>query len=137
VSGRLYTTKQQGDACEMLVAAELTLAGIPAMKMPDNWPDYDVIAQRPGEPPQRISVKFCAFKAGSANHIAVRGDRFDWLAIVLLDGNAENGRRLFIVPANVALGRSYDASYRGGRGVRVGRVPTLFADYEGNVQLKP
>jgi hypothetical protein len=34
-----------GDACEMLVAAEMTLAGIPAIKMPDNWPCYDVIAQ--------------------------------------------------------------------------------------------
>jgi hypothetical protein len=29
-----------GDACEMLVAAELTLAGIPALKVPDNWPHY-------------------------------------------------------------------------------------------------
>jgi hypothetical protein len=121
----------------MLVAAELTLAGIPAMKVPDNWPDYDVIAQPPGEPPQRISVKSCGFRAGSANHIAIRGDRFDWLAIVLLDDGAETKRRLFIVPAKVALERSYDASYRGGRGVRVGRVPALFADYEGNVTLKP
>jgi hypothetical protein len=34
-----------GDACEMLVAAEMTLAGVPALKVPDNWPDYDVIAQ--------------------------------------------------------------------------------------------
>ncbi len=39
-----YTKKQMGDACEMLVAAELTLAGIPALKVPDNWPGYDVIA---------------------------------------------------------------------------------------------
>lgn len=31
-----YTTKQMGDACEMLVAAELTLAGVPALKMPDT-----------------------------------------------------------------------------------------------------
>jgi hypothetical protein len=35
---KLYTSKQMGDACEMLVAAELTLAGIPALKVPDNWP---------------------------------------------------------------------------------------------------
>lgn len=33
---RKITTKQMGDACEMLVAAELTLAGVPAQKMPDN-----------------------------------------------------------------------------------------------------
>jgi len=42
------TPKQMGDSCEMLVAAELTLAGVPAMKMPDNWPGYDVIAQPKG-----------------------------------------------------------------------------------------
>jgi hypothetical protein len=42
---RLYTPKQMGDACEMLVASEITLAGVPALKMPDNWPGYDVIAQ--------------------------------------------------------------------------------------------
>jgi hypothetical protein len=30
-SARPYTSKQMGDACEMLVAAELTLAGIPAL----------------------------------------------------------------------------------------------------------
>jgi hypothetical protein len=47
----------------MLVAAELTLAGIPAMKMPDNWPDYDVIAQPPGKKSLRISVKSCGFNS--------------------------------------------------------------------------
>jgi hypothetical protein len=46
-----------GNACEMLVAAELTLAGIPALKVPDNWPHYDVIAQPLGQLAQRISVK--------------------------------------------------------------------------------
>ena len=35
-TGRKFTSKQMGDACEMLVAAELTLAGIPALKVPDN-----------------------------------------------------------------------------------------------------
>jgi len=38
-----YTSKQMGDACEMLVAAELTLADMPALKVPDNWPHYDVV----------------------------------------------------------------------------------------------
>ena len=51
-----YTTKQMGDACEMLVAAELTLAGIPALKVPDNWPGYDVIGQPAGlAPPQWLT----------------------------------------------------------------------------------
>jgi hypothetical protein len=41
----------------MLFAAELTLAGIPALKVPDNWPHYDAIAQMVGSVAQRISVK--------------------------------------------------------------------------------
>ena len=50
-----YTSKQMGDACEMLIAAELTLAGVPALKAPDYWPGYDVIAQ----PPKEVSEFLC------------------------------------------------------------------------------
>ena len=85
-AGRRFTTKQMGDACEMLVAAELTLAGIPALKVPDNWPHYDVIAQPLGAPAQRISVKSRTFKRGAAYVDYKAGDMFDWLAIVILSG---------------------------------------------------
>ena len=52
------TSKQFGDACEMLVAGYMTLAGIPTTVMPDSWPDYDLIAQHSGnQTPLRISVK--------------------------------------------------------------------------------
>jgi hypothetical protein len=34
MAAKLYTTKQMGDAGEMLVAAELTLRGIPAFIVP-------------------------------------------------------------------------------------------------------
>lgn len=64
---RAFTSKQMGDACEMLVAAELTLVGIPAVKAPDNWPHYDVIAQSPDrDEPWRVSVKSRTFKKGQA-----------------------------------------------------------------------
>jgi hypothetical protein len=33
---RKYTSKQMGDACETLVAAELTVGGIAALKVPDS-----------------------------------------------------------------------------------------------------
>jgi hypothetical protein len=36
ITVRKYTSKQMGDACEMLVAAELTVDGIPALKVPDS-----------------------------------------------------------------------------------------------------
>ena len=72
-----------GDACEMLVAAELTLAGIPALKVPDNWPGYDVVAQPQGmKEPLRISVKSRTFKRGAAFVVYLETDSFDWLAVV-------------------------------------------------------
>ncbi len=63
---RKFMSKQMGDACEMLVAAELTLAGIPAMRVPEQWPGYDVVAQPFDRGVQRISVKSRTFKRGPA-----------------------------------------------------------------------
>jgi len=102
------TTKQKGDAGEFLVAAELTLAGIPALKVPDNWPGYDVIAHPPGRDLQKISVKTRTFKRSSSDFVSYHvKDNFDWLAIVLLPGQSEARRRIFVVPRIVA-----DASAR-------------------------
>ena len=98
--GRTYTTKQFGDACEMLVAAELTLAGIPALKVPEMWPGYDVIAQPMEGDPQRISVKARTNRPG--NFIVFhKDDQFEWLAVVLIpDGFGD--RQFYIIPRAVA-----------------------------------
>ena len=73
------------DTCEMLVSAEMTLAGAPAMKMLDNWPHSDEIAQpEGGNAAQRLSIK-SRTKADPdrfADYWATH--EFDWLAIVLL-----------------------------------------------------
>jgi hypothetical protein len=100
---RKYTPKQMGDACEMLVAAELTLAGTPAMKAPDNWPHYDVIAQpHDSKNPTRISVKSRTYKKGAAFVIYNEYDEFDWLAIVILDCPPDKNREIYIVPRHIA-----------------------------------
>lgn len=98
----LYTRKQMGDACEMLVAAELTLAGIPALKVPDLWPGYDVIAQPLDREAQRISVKSRTFKRGPAYLEYNAPDIFDWLAVVLLPGIGEIERQIFLIPRQFA-----------------------------------
>jgi len=96
---RDYASKQMGDASEMPVAAEVTLAGVPALKMPDNWPHYDVIAQPKVGVPQRIYVRSRTFKRGGDTFVDFDSTaQFDWWAIVLLPGAYQLTRRIFLVP---------------------------------------
>jgi hypothetical protein len=139
---KLYTSKQMGDACEMLVAAELTLAGIPALKVPDNWPGYDVIAQpRDGTEPVRISVKSRTFKRGSAFVEYWAPDFFVWLAIVILPADTEAKRRIFLIPRAIA-----DAEARRDgpttktamqRYWRIDEIARKFLQFEDNFTLNP
>ena len=136
------TSKQMGDACEMLVAAELTLAGIPALKVPDNWPGYDVVAQPDGgASPLRISVKSRTYSTKTRDVSFSVNDSFDWLAIVLLECEDEQKRRVFLIPAAVArrearknkpTAKSADARYW-----PLVEVPIRFARFENNFKLLP
>jgi len=135
----LYTRKQMGDACEMLVAAELTLAGIPALKVPDLWPGYDVIAQPLDREAQRISVKSRTFKRGPAYLEYNAPDLFEWLAVVLLPGNGETERKIFLIPRQFAdakarrNGPATKSAHQ--RYWRVDEIPTIFAQYKDNFTL--
>lgn len=140
---RNYSSKQMGDACEMLVAAELTLAGLPALKMPDNWPFYDVIAQPPaGGTPLKISVKSRTFKRGGDTFVVYNvKDDFDWLAIVLLPGDGQSNRRFFLVPKGVADAKakhdSDTAKTANDRYWRQDQVEVVFPEFENNFSLSP
>lgn len=140
-TGHKITTKQMGDACEMLVAAELTLAGIPSLKVPDNWPGYDIIAQKPDNtPPLRISVKSRTYKAGAAYVSYYATDVFDWLAIVLLPSTQEEKRRFFLIPRNIAdkCARQDNPAAKTAheRYFSISEVPAVFAAFENNFNLK-
>ena len=139
-SVRRFTSKQMGDACEMLVAAELTLAGIPALKVPDNWPHYDVIAQPLGHPAQRISVKARTFKAGSAYVEYNEFDRFDWLAIVLISPGDCTSRTVYLVPRGEAdrLARQDKPTSKTAqlRYFRIDEVERLFSAFRDNFGLE-
>jgi hypothetical protein len=82
----------------MLVAAELTLAGVPALKVPESWPGYDIIAQPAVGKPQRISVNSRTHKLGAAYVVYYEYDVFDWLAIVLLRPADGSGRAVYLIP---------------------------------------
>ena len=132
---RKFSSKQMGDACEMLVAAEITLAGVPALKVPDNWPHYDVIAQPPGKPPQRVSVKSRTWKKGAAYLEYRCTDDFDWLCAVILE---QGHRRMFVVPREVAdscarMDRSPKTAHL--RYYRVDQIAEVFAVWENNFAL--
>lgn len=137
--GRRFTSKQMGDACEMLVAAELTLAGIPALKVPDNWPHYDVIAQPFDRGAQRISVKSRTFARGAAYVDYKSQDMFDWLAIVILSNGEPCDRLIYLIPraevdrhARRDRPTSKTASLRY---FRIDEVDRLFGEFRGNYSL--
>ncbi len=140
-SKRLYTSKQMGDACEMLVAAELTLAGFPALKVPDNWPGYDVLVQpRDNAQPLRISVKSRTYKRGSAFFDYWDANVFDWIALVILPAGDEPRRRIFIIPHDVAertarrdrpTSKTAEQRYW-----RIDEIVRIFAEYENNFALQ-
>lgn len=132
-----YTKKQMGDACEMLVAVELTLAGVPALKVPDLWPGYDVIAQPPSQNPQRISVKSRTFKDGAAFITYQSDDEFDWLAIVIL----EPGKRcIYIIPRKLcddtARRNAPSTKTANNRYWRINEIHKRFSAYKDNFSLQ-
>jgi hypothetical protein len=79
---RECTRKQTGDAAEYLTAGMMTLAGMPTVVMPGNWPHYDLIGQPPDRPPQSINVKSRREKATYSACIQLRPDKWDWFASV-------------------------------------------------------
>ncbi|MFZ5705714.1 MAG: hypothetical protein ACOY5R_10650 [Pseudomonadota bacterium] len=130
------TSKQMGDACEMLVVAELTLAGIPAHKMPDNWPHYDVIARLHDGALVKISVKSRTYKSGSNWVDWHRDSEFDFLAAVILDGSE---RSFYLIPRDVAEARANRPKESTGRPWerwhQIDRMDQLFADFKDNFTL--
>jgi len=96
------TTKQFGDACEHRVISELLFAGIPAMKVPDGWRNYDLTAETPSGL-ARISVKGLRHGSGQqAGWWQFKPDGFDWLAVLRI--NEVTGEiAVYIVPREKAL----------------------------------
>jgi hypothetical protein len=129
-----------GDAGEALVVSELTLAGVPAAKMPDNWPNYDVIAEPEGaDHPQRVSVKTRTFRRSGDAYVEYHiNDRFDWLAIVVLP-NADEGeseRRIFVFPKAISDARFHQsrdgAKYHDFKSLRVDKMKDVLREFENN-----
>jgi hypothetical protein len=66
-------------------------------------------------------------------------DQFDWLAIVLLPGEDQAGRRIFLVPRNVADARAKQdkptSKTKTERYWRQDKVAEVLSEFEGNFGL--
>jgi hypothetical protein len=126
------TAKQRGSAAEHYVIAMLGFNGIPAAKMPDGWPGYDLAAQLPGDVlPLRISVKFRIDSDYQPYCRYAPHDQFDFIALVY---KRPNEIRTWILPRRVA-----DATSGGQKdGMRfwsLRMLETRCAAYENNFGL--
>ena len=118
-----------GDVYADLVAAELTLAGVPAFALARDWLGFQVAARPAGGSVARIAVR-AAERDGWVTY--ADGEVFDWLAIILMPVNDRAVRRVFVVPRRVV---DAVASREGTRVVLNADSPKI-AGYEGNFQLK-
>jgi TetR/AcrR family transcriptional repressor of bet genes len=114
-------------SCAKLVAAELALAGIPAVPAEEFSAEYDVLAQPADGQPQRIAVIVGATWPWQSLASAAAGISFDWLAIVVLPQEAFGLRRIFVVPREALAGVS---------SLNVEAVTELLSSYESNFCLR-
>jgi len=124
---KLPTSKQMGDAAEMLVAANLTLNGIPSFISPVNWPGYDVVA----EPSPKRLIKI-SVKCRRISKIDFRPEKFDWLAIVLID---QKQYQCFIVPSKIAT-KNAKKKENGLHTINFTEVRAKFEKYQDSFALK-
>lgn len=128
----LATTKQFGDACEHYVIAMLGFANVPATKMPDGWPGYDVLAQPVGEPPQRINVKGRRWpNSGRAFRLQANGP-WEWVAAVVIETATI---RCWLLPRNEALRLSTVMPMDGERRLNLSTLFTQCGQWEGNFAI--
>lgn len=88
---------------------------------------------------QRSSVKSRHFKTGAAFVEYNIRHSFDWLAVVLLPGGYQTGRRMLLIPRgladNKAQRNSLTTASADQRYWRIDQVPILFPSYEWNFGL--
>jgi hypothetical protein len=137
---KVITRKQFGDAGEHLVLAELGFAGVPAAKMPDNWPGYDLTARHPSGDVVRISVKTRSWSIKTDFIVYSCKDEFDWLAVVLIGCPGEKVRRIFIMPRSfaddVARANQPGTKTENERYWPLNKTPEIVGCYEDNFTLE-
>jgi len=112
-----FTTKHLGDAGEYFVLSQFSFTGLPSAKMPDNWPEYDLVVDVNGEL-KKVSVKTRSKTNGSfeTEHCKFsKKDKFDFLVCIFIKSRKEV--RSWIIPEAVATKdkfapKSKDPDYR-------------------------
>jgi TetR/AcrR family transcriptional repressor of bet genes len=84
------------DACRLLVAAEILLAGLHAVALPAGWPGAGVVARTADGALQCIAV--VQARPGALPGLATDAAHADWLAVVMQPAGAAGARRIFIIP---------------------------------------
>lgn len=138
IKSDIITTKQFGDACEHYVVAMLGFANVPAQKMPDFWPNYDLIAQPFSGPPLRISVKG-KHHGGAITSRAFRvdfADEWDWLAAVIQDSDT-GAVQCWLLPRDVVHSLSTVMPKYGERRLNVTTLVGAGSAWEANYTLSP
>ena len=123
-------------AFNMLVAAELTLAGLAAQPLPPHWPGCGVIVRLSDGGLEQVLVVSTPDSPKQATHLAIPGNvSFDWLAVLL---PAKSHRwRCFISPRAAVVNSTPGRTIPAGETtlLETNEIPAVFARFENNFSL--
>ncbi|WP_129212541.1 hypothetical protein [Crenobacter cavernae] len=91
-------TKQIGDAGEHFALAMFGFNGLPAIKAPDNWPDYDLLVRLPEGRLGKISVKTSRASGTQPELVWDYSDEVDFLVYVVVPAEGGDAPEAWIFP---------------------------------------
>jgi hypothetical protein len=107
---------------------------------PDHRPGFAAGAVPPSPPPPASRTNGSLRVDVLVDYVTYfESDTFDWLAIVLLPGDTESRRRIFVIPRALADAKAKrdkpTAKTANERYWRIDEVPNMFAAFDGNLSL--
>lgn len=131
------TTKQRGDAGEYYALSQFIFNGLPAAKMPDNWPNYDLAVEIERKL-VRVSIKTRVKPNGDfgTEHCKFSGvDEFDFIAFIF---KSEEGIECWVLPKKLAenVGKTERSSDENYRRISYKQLATLPMKYKNNWLLE-
>ncbi|WP_156485872.1 PDDEXK-like family protein [Crenobacter luteus] len=128
MSNSNLNTKQIGDAGEYFALALFGFHGLPAIKAPDNWPDYDLLVRLPDGSLMKVSVKTSRESGTQPELVWGDTDEADFLVYVVIPAQQGDQPEAWVFPVPVISALASRSDKTGQRWIslkKIRRLPEL------------